>query len=190
MKLKFSTLAIVIIALAALSRILPHPPNVTPVAAMGIFGAAYFTSKRLAYLIPFLALFVSDLILNNFFLRAFYPEAHGIIWFTKISVFVYLGFALTIFASQFLLKKIKFSNIVLATVLSSLIFFIVSNLGVWLTVTNVTTSFAGLIEVYVAGLPYFLNSIIGNFFFVALFFGIAEYVRNRNFSFITQDIPL
>ena len=71
-----------------------------------------------------------------------------------------------------------------------MIFFIVSNLGVWLTVTNVTTSFAGLTEVYVAGLPYFLNSIIGNFFFVALFFGIAEYVRNRNFSFITQDIPL
>ena len=49
----------------ALSRLLPHPPNFTPVGAMGLFGAAYFSRKYLAFLVPFVAMWVSDLILNN-----------------------------------------------------------------------------------------------------------------------------
>ena len=190
MKLKFSIFAVGLIIIAALSRILPHPPNVTPVAAMGIFGAAYFVSKRWAYVIPFLALFISDLVLNNIFLRSFIPDATGLIWFTKISLFVYLGFGLTIWLSKILLKNINTSNIIKATLLASLIFYVVSNLGVWLTMPNTTMSIVGLFEVYIAGLPYLLNSILGNFFFVAVFFGIAEYVRSKEFRFITQDTQL
>ena len=190
MKLKFSIFAVGLIIIAALSRILPHPPNVTPVAAMGIFGAAYFVSKKWAYVIPFLALFISDLVLNNIFLRSFIPDATGLIWFTKISLFVYLGFGLTIWLSKYLLKKINTSNIIKATLLASLIFYVVSNLGVWMTMPNAPMSIIGLIEVYIAGLPYLLNSILGNFFFVAIFFGIAEYVRSKEFSFIIQDTQL
>ena len=190
MKLKFSIFAVGLIIIAALSRILPHPPNVTPVAAMGIFGAAYFVSKRWAYVIPFLALFISDLVLNNIFLRSFIPDATGLIWFTKISLFVYLGFGLTIWLSKILLKNINTSNIIKATLLASLIFYVVSNLGVWMTMPNTTMSIVGLFEVYIAGLPYLLNSILGNFFFVAVFFGIAEYVRSKEFRFIIQDTQL
>ena len=188
--MKFSVVAIILVVIAALSRILPHPPNVTPIAAMAIFGAAYLGSKKMAYLIPFLALYFSDLILNNFLFRSFYPDATGIIWITKISFFVYLGFALTILISRYMLKNINAMNVVKATLIASLIFFLVSNLGVWLTMPNSTLSVAGLTTVYTAGLPYFLNSILGNIFFVAIFFGIAEFIRIKKFDFIIQDTPL
>ena len=190
MRLKFSVIAILLVVVAALSRILPHPPNVTPVAAMGLFGAAYFSSKRMTYLIPFMALFLSDLFINNFLLRSFFPEATGIIWFTEISLFVYIGFALTIFLSRYVLKRVNTINVVKASLLASVIFYLVSNFGVWLTMTNTALSLVTLIEVYVAGLPYFLNSLLGNIFFAAVFFGAAEYIRRNDFKFVIQDTPL
>ncbi|MBC8101141.1 MAG: hypothetical protein H7Z41_00955, partial [Cytophagales bacterium] len=53
-----------LIVLAALSRLLPHPPNFTPVAAMALFGAAMLPDKRLALLAPLAALLLSDLFLG------------------------------------------------------------------------------------------------------------------------------
>ena len=51
------------IVLAALSRLLPHPPNFSPVEAMALFGGAWYASRRVALLVPLAAMLVSDLAL-------------------------------------------------------------------------------------------------------------------------------
>ncbi len=60
-----------IILAAAICRLIPHPPNFTPIGGMALFGAAYFSRKYLAFLIPFAILWISDLVLNNFVYTSF-----------------------------------------------------------------------------------------------------------------------
>ena len=69
-----SGIATIMIFAVAMSRMLPHPPNFTPVGAMALFGAAYFSRKYLAFLIPLLAMWMSDLLLNNLVYAKMYPE--------------------------------------------------------------------------------------------------------------------
>ena len=99
------------VLIAALTRLIPHPPNFAPITAMSLFAGAYFTKKHLAYLVPILAMVISDLFLG----------------FHTISIFVYLSFALITWFGQ---QKNKVTpKLVL---LGSISFFIISNLGVWL----------------------------------------------------------
>ena len=79
LKTQLITISAIIFALA-LFRLLPHWPNVSPVAAMALFGGAYFADKKMAFIVPFVALFLSDLILG----------------LHNTMVFVYAGFALTV----------------------------------------------------------------------------------------------
>src|SRR5712691_4343365 len=62
-KPRFVVLACMILAAAA-SRLIPHPPNIASITAVALFGGAYISDKRLAFLIPIAALFISDLVLG------------------------------------------------------------------------------------------------------------------------------
>ena len=93
-------LIVLLIFMAALSRLLPHPPNFAPIAGMGLFGAAYFSKKYFAFLIPFIAYWISDLILDNLVYAQYYD---GFQWFG--SLYVYASFALIIGLGFLLLKK-------------------------------------------------------------------------------------
>jgi hypothetical protein len=116
MRAKLFTISAIIFALA-MFRLLPHLPNVSPVAAMALFGGAYFADKRMAFLVPLLALFLSDLALG----------------LHNSMIFVYAGFALTV-AIGFLLKgRVTITNTAFATVVSSVLFFLLTNLGAWMT---------------------------------------------------------
>ena len=75
---------VALIFLAALSRFLPHPPNFTPVGGMALFGAAYFARKYWAFIIPFLAIWLSNLVIDNIFLAQYYD---GFQWFSQPFVF-------------------------------------------------------------------------------------------------------
>lgn len=164
----------VLILVAAFSRILPHPVNVTPIAAMGLFGAAYFNRKILAYLIPLAALFASDLVINNTILASYY--GHFTIFYPG-ALFVYGGFTLIALLGFVLLKKIKLSNVILSSVLASGIFFLISNLGTFFTGMMYPHTWAGLVLCYTAALPYFANTILGDLFFVGVLFGIFELIK-------------
>ena len=168
LKTQLITISAIIFALA-LFRLLPHWPNVSPVAAMALFGGAYFSDKRLAFIIPFMALFLSDLILG----------------LHNTMVFVYAGFALTV-AIGFLLKdRVSMTNTAFAAVASSVLFFLLTNLGVWMTSTLYVKSAAGLMQAYVAGLPFLQNSLLGNLVFVAVIFGGYRLLQN-NVSMLKQ----
>lgn len=146
----------VLILLAAASRLLPHPPNFAPVAAIGLFAGAMF-DRRAAWLVPFAALLLSDLVLG------FY---HPVSMFWN-----YAGFAACLLLGSSLLAPARtLPRFAAATLTSSVAFFALSNFGMWASGYYPRT-FAGLVECYVAALPFFRNTLASDVLYTAALFG-------------------
>ncbi len=143
------------VLIAALTRLIPHPPNFAPITAMSLFAGAYFTRKQLAFIVPLLAMLISDLFLG----------------FYAISIFVYLSFAVITWLGQ--QKKRVTPKLVL---LGSVLFFLISNLGVWLLYYPKTID--GLVTCFALAIPFFVTSMLGDIFYsVTLVLGF--YAINR-----------
>jgi len=152
-----------IIFVLAIFRLLPHLPNVSPVAAMALFAGAYFADKRLALIVPFAALFLSDLILG----------------LHNTMIFVYAGFALTVMIGFLLKNRVSMANTAFAMVASSVLFFLLTNFGAWLMSGIYPQTSEGLMQAYVAGIPFFQNSLLGNLVFAAIIFGGYRLAQNN-----------
>lgn len=167
-------LAFILSAILAIAfwRILPHPANVTPVMATALFCGSYLADKKLAILLPLLAMVVSDIFIGF----------HGIM------LFVYAGVATTaIVGIVFLQHKRHAVNIVAATVGCSILFFILTNFGAWLMSGGFyPKTFEGLMQAYVAGIPFYRNSLLGDLFFVGLLFGGYHFILHMLFKSTTQ----
>ena len=149
-----------LIILVIMSRLIPHAANFTPIGALGLFAGAYLT-RRSAWLIPFAALILSDLIIGFYHIY--------------VMLFVYLGFAANIMIGrQFLLQKRSILSLFAASLVSAVIFFIFSNFGVWLTGMMYPMTFAGLSECFVMAIPFFGNTLFGTFVYVVVLFGLYE----------------
>lgn len=160
-------IALLLIILAALSRLLPHPVNFTPLGAIGLFGAAYFQRRWMALLVPFAALFFTDLFLNNVIYRVYYPEFK---WIT--SVWIYLAFALVMLVGWLQLRRnVSTPRVVVASLSASVVFFLVSNFSTWAETNLYPKTLTGLSMCYAAGLPYFGNTVLGDLCFSAILFG-------------------
>lgn len=169
-------LAIVLIILAAFSRLLPHPQNFSPLSAMALFGAAYFSRNWIMLAVPFAALFLSDLFLNNIVYRAFYPDQFVFI----TSWWIYAAFALVMLTGMgWLGNKISTGRIFGASLSASLVFFLVSNFSTWAEGTMYPKTFAGLAACYTAGLPFLSNTVLGDLFFCTVMFGAYALVSRR-----------
>ena len=176
-------LALALILLAAITRLslnfLPYPPhNFSPIAAMGLFGAAVFNRRWMALAVPFAALFLSDLILNNLIYSQYYSS------FTLItSWWIYAAFGLVMFAGWAMLRqKASPSRVVSASLIASAVFFLVTNFSVWASGLMYTKDAAGLLTCYAAGLPFLGNTILGDLFFSTALFGVYSWVTNRKLS--------
>lgn len=159
-KQRLFTLSLIILAAAA-SRLLPHPANVAPIAAIALFAGAYFERKWLAFAVPLAAMLVSDAILG----------------FHNTLLAVYIGFAVIVCLGFTLRHNTHFLPVALVTLIGSTLFFIISNVGVWLTGGLYPITDQGLIECFTAAIPFFGNSLAGDLFYSALLFGgfrIAE----------------
>ena len=141
---------------AAALRLVPHPPNFSPIAAMALFSGAYVARKPLAFVAPFGALIISDIALGGF-----YPGMN----------FVYLSFALTVLIGWAVARRKTPLTIVAAAVSSSVLFFILTNFGMWLFSGIYPLTQAGLVACYVAAVPFFQNTLAGDLFYTALMFG-------------------
>ncbi|HEX7356472.1 MAG TPA: DUF6580 family putative transport protein [Ignavibacteriaceae bacterium] len=148
---------------AAFVRLLPHPPNFAPIAAMALFGGAYFNKKSLAFVIPLVAMFLTDAIIG------FYSYA----WM------VYISFALIVLVGIVMLKKVSVKNLIFASLTASVSFFAITNFGVWALGTLYPKTPAGLMESYIAAIPFFQNALIGDLFFVGVMFGVYELVKHN-----------
>ena len=149
------------ILIAAALRLVPHPPNFTPIGAMALFSGAYLGRRALAFVAPLAAMLLSDAVLG------FYSG----MWVT------YLAVALVALLGAIALQKRTPVRIGLAAVAGSALFFLVSNFGTWALSGMYPHTAAGLAACYVAAIPFFQNTLAGDLFYATLLFGgftIAE----------------
>ncbi len=160
-----------LIGLGIASRLIPHPWNFTAIGSMALFsGFSFKNNKRLIFL-PLISLFISDYILG------FYDGM----------IYVYAGFAIGIALSMVYFYKasaLSFVNRVLTlgglSVVSSFLFFMLTNFGVWYGSTFYVQSLNGLLMAYVAGLPFLFNQIAGDLFFTGIIFCVFEFFINAS----------
>lgn len=153
-KPRLGVLVLMILAVAA-SRLIPHPPNMASIAAMALFGGAYLSNKWLAFLVPLVALFLSDLVL-------------GLYGHMEI---VYGSFALVVCIGLLLRKRRTPLRIAGAALVGSTIFFVITNFGVWAFGSLYLKTAAGLVACYVAAGPFFQNTLAGDALYTAVLFG-------------------
>lgn len=164
-----------IIALAAIFRFLPTPPNFAPVAAMAMFGGAYFADKRLAFLIPLVAMLLSDLFIGF----------HGLMWA------VYLCFIAMVGIGIWIASRKSTGTIIAGALTGSILFFLVTNFAVWATGAGVfyPMSLEGLMMSYTAAIPFFHNTLIGDLVFTGVFFGGFELAKRYFPSIRAEYVP-
>ena len=155
-----------IILFAALSRIIPHPMNFAPLGAMALFGAAYFGKKGSGLLWVMLAWFLSDVVLNNFI----YSIQSGFSLFTKQSIFIYGSIVLIYALGKTLFRKFTVGRMLVGSLSASVIFFAISNFGVWMQGGLYPMTWEGLITCYSAAIPFFQSTLSGDLIYSGLLF--------------------
>ena len=164
-------LFIYFIGLIALSRIIPHPPNFTPVLAMAVFMPYLTRNLYSAMLVPLSAMFVSDLYLG----------------FHSSMFWVYGSILLSTTLSQYTMSiKKTYVHLGSNALLSSTIFFIVTNFAVWTSSTMYPLTIDGLLLCYTMAIPFFGNTLAGTLFYVSLL-GLVSYSATNISRRYTDD---
>jgi hypothetical protein len=167
--------AALLILFAAFSRIIPHPANFTSVAAIALFSGVYL-DKKYAFIIPVAAMLISDLIIG------FHSQ---MIWvYGSFLVIVFLGFWLKSRNTGTAGKRVGY--ILGTTILSSILFFAITNFGVWAS-GYYGLDLKGLAESYVLAIPFFRNTIAGDLIYVTAMFGVYEVIKHYTRSAVLSE---
>jgi hypothetical protein len=150
-----SVVILSMVLLAAALRIAPHPWNFTPIGAMALFSGALVKDRRLAFLLPLLALLAGDFFIG----------------FNKLIPVVYASFLVNVLIGRFLKDNRTLARIGGATFLAALQFFVVTNFAMWEFWGSFPRTSAGLLACYVNGLPLFWNTLAGDGLYAVLLFG-------------------
>lgn len=180
-RIRFAVLVSMIVA-AATSRLLPHPPNVAPIGAMALFGGACFASKRAAFLVPLLAMLASDLAIG-------WLSGDPSMGLHRLIPVVYGSFALIACVGFRLRTRRRAAPIAAAALASSLLFFVLTNFGVWALGSWYTKTWAGLAACYVAAVPFFRNTLLGDALYTTLLFGGLA-LAERGFPALRAPAPI
>ncbi len=157
---------VAMILLAAAARIVPHPWNLAPVGAMALFSGAMFRDKRVAFGFPLLALLAGD----------------AVIGFHKLMPAVYASFLVSVAIGLWLRERKTVARVAGATLLGAIQFFAVTNFAVWAVMNTYPNTAAGLVLCYIAGIPFFWNTLAGDALYSGLLFGgwaLAEHLLPR-----------
>ncbi|MCX6272364.1 MAG: hypothetical protein NTU44_14350 [Bacteroidetes bacterium] len=150
------------IFLTALARLIPHWPNFTPVAAVALFGGVYISKRWLAFVIPVIAMVLGDLFIG------FHPYILAV--YGSLLLTVCIGFLVRLKPGVF--------SVIGGSLLSSLLFFLITNFSMWMGNPNFTQDFAGLVQCYTVAIPFFNNGILGDLFYNGVLFGSFYLVQS------------
>ena len=165
MNARILTLLAAILAAAAL-RLVPHPPNFSPIGAMALFSGAYLGRRgAVALAAPLGALFLSDLVLG----------------FYRGMPTVYFSVALIVIIGWLALRRVSPIRVGAAAIASSVLFFVLTNFGTWLSSGFYPRTMDGLVACYAAAIPFFQNTVAGDLFYAALLFG--------GFALLQRKVP-
>jgi len=153
-------LPVVVIVFGTLMRLVPHMPNFAPVAAIAIFGGLYL-NKKYALLIPIVIMLISDYFLG----------------FHDTMLFVYASILIAGLLGMWAKREKSFSRLLMITLLSSVLFFVITNAGVWLMGDIYPKNGGGLIEAFVMAIPFFRNTIMGDLLYTMTFILMYEFMK-------------
>ncbi|HEY4526529.1 MAG TPA: DUF6580 family putative transport protein [Candidatus Paceibacterota bacterium] len=169
---------IIIIFALALSRLLPHMPNFAPISAMALFGAVYL-STRYTFIVPLVAMLISDYLLLYVspFSSPMFNFSHIVppqALFHSALPIVYVSFIVSGLVGLWLKNHKTPVYVVLAAAFCSIQFFLLTNAASWM-VGMYGPGFSGLMAAYIAGIPFFQGTLLGDFFYTTLLFGAYEF---------------
>ena len=167
-----------LILLASFSRIIPHYPNFTPIIAISLFGGKYFENRNIAFFLPVFILWISDLIINNFILdyyKTFTFFYSGFYW-------QYFSILLISFIGRNYIKEISVFRLLGISISSSLVFFIISNFGVFISSSIYSKDLNGLLICYIAGIPFFYGTLLSSIIYTFSLFGIYKFLYQNKFK--------
>jgi hypothetical protein len=177
-----------IIILTVFSRLFINIPNFTAIGALALFCGAIANKNRFSIIIPFIALFASDLMLISLGKQYldYFKEGYFL--------YVYIAFAATWFIGKLINNRLKTINIILASLASSISFFLITNFGSWLQLAIYPKTLQGLGQSYLAGIAFYKTGlyinflgILGDLFFTALFFGTYFFMQ---YLFVSKLRPV
>lgn len=145
----------IVVLIAVLARLLPHPPNFAPITALALFGGTYL-GRRYAVALPIAAMLVSDFFIGFDSLES------------RLSV--YGSFALIGLIGMWLKNHKSWRTVAVATLASSFLFFLITNFSVWVLSGMYPHTFSGLVKAYVLAIPFYRNTILGDLFYTGAFF--------------------
>ncbi len=148
-------LALLLVSLGVALRLLPHPANFAPVAAIALFGGAVLP-RKLALWVPMVAMIVSD----------------SVIGFYDMMPVTWVCYGLIALAGTAFLRELRTVHIAVVTMASSLFFFVVTNFAVWISSGMYDHTWAGLIQCYSLALPFFRNTLASDAVYTAMLFGV------------------
>lgn len=165
-----------IVLLGALSRLLPHIWNFTPIVAIALFAGAYIKGPiKLKLLIPLACLLISDFALQLLYwggLREF-PGFHNSM------PFIYISLILIVLLGSSLANQINWKTVLGSALASGLAFYLITNFGVWAIEAYYPKNFLGLMECYVAGIPFFRSALLGDVFYTGVLFAGMEWLLSK-----------
>ncbi len=160
---KHLTLGLMVIFLMAFSRLIPHPPNFTPILGMAVFSGAIISRRLIAYLIPLVAMILSDLYLG----------------FHSGMPIIYFSLALCVLIGKFIESRLSILNFALGISAGVIVFYLITNFAVWYGSGMYEYSFSGLIKCYVMALPFLQNTIISSMIYGMGAFFIYNVINKR-----------
>lgn len=148
----------------AMMRLIPHWPNFTPITAIALFGGTFLKRKDLAFLVPVAAMLLSDLVIG----------------FHSTMFTVYITFIAIVAMGLVLKSRLTVVNTLTASLSASVVFYLVTNFASWTSgLMPYPMNVAGLMQAYIAGLPFFFNGILGDLFYTSVMFGAVYLVSRR-----------
>ena len=147
--------------ISAITRLIPHPPNFTPIIAIALFSGIKCKNKSLALLLPLLAMFLSDMVIG----------------FHSSMIWVYSSILVITICSTYFTSSLK--NIFGGVLSGCVLFFIVTNFGVWISSAMYTKDIVGLANCFIAAVPFAQNSIIGNLFYSVIMFSLFGLIERK-----------
>ena len=165
---QFIFVTILIIATAILNIILADIPNFSPIASVALFSGFYFSNKKIALIIPVACMFISD----------YFIGFHSYMWA------VYLSFVLIAILGVYM-KKAQPKNIILNALLSSILFFLITNSAVWISGSYYTKDLPGLALCLTMGVPFFKYTLLSSAVFSTILFGGLEIIKKMTSKFFS-----
>jgi hypothetical protein len=169
------SIIVALILIVALSRLIPIY-NFSPLGAIGLFGAAYFKKKWQVFLIPIVAIWLSDVLVNNILYASYYSS---FTWFYEGFYWQYGSYFLISLFGLYLFKKVNTTRVIVGALTATVLFFFVSNFGSWVSSPLYPKTIGGLITCLAAGIPFIKGTLLGNLIYSGVLFGSFALLQKK-----------